>query len=174
MLDRKLFSILLTGLIAYFSNGCGARQRLTAVSLTPNSGSGAQQIFTGTVSDSSGYADLNRMQIVIMGQDPNQSLVKGCRAMYDLALNKFFVIDDPGTAWLGPISPGSADMLQNDQCILSGTGSSASGSGNTLTVTVNIRFKAAYAGSKGLYLYARNRSINTGFVSMGSWTVKLE
>jgi hypothetical protein len=158
-------------MIACFSNGCGDKQTLKAVSLVPNSGTGAQQTFEGTVSDPAGYKDVYRLQIVIMSQDPKQSLVNGCRAMYDVTLNQFFMINEAGRAWLGPISPGSSSTLQNGQCILSGAGSSASGSGNTLTVKANISFQASYAGAKGLYLYARNMSINTGFVSMGSWTV---
>ena len=144
---------------------------LTAVSLVPVTGSGTQQSFTAAVSDSEGYGDLYRVQIVIMSSNPNQSLANGCRAMYDNRVNRFFLINDAGIDWLGPINPNSSSTLQNSQCVLLGTGSSASRSGNTLTVTSKITFKSSYTGTKGLYVYARNATINTGFVSMGNWTI---
>jgi hypothetical protein len=83
----------------------------------------------------------------------------------------FYLVNDAGNGWLGPIAANSPNTLQNSQCVLNGTGSSAVGSGNSLTVTMSLSFMPAFSGAKTIYLYAEGSTgLSSGWVSRGTWT----
>jgi hypothetical protein len=141
---------------------------VTADSVTPSSGSGSNPSFAAVYSDGNGYADLTwtRLQMV-----PTAGSGAVCDVGYLRTTNVFYLVNDAGNGWLGPIAANSSNSLQNSQCVLNGSGSSAAGSGNSLTVTVSLSFKAAFAGGKTIYLYAEGSTgLNSGWVSRGTWT----
>ena len=146
----------------------GTSQPPTAVSATPNSGTGSAQTFSFVFSDSSGYASIPVTE-VLFGVDTG-SYAPSCVVYYDQPTNALYLANDSASAWLGPISPGSG-ALQNSKCTVNGSGSSISGSGTTLTLNLALTFQPTFTGAKNIFLYAQDSNgLNTGWVSMGTWT----
>jgi 6-phosphogluconolactonase len=141
-----------------------------AVSVTPNSGSGASQIFAFRYSDSNGYLSLTN---AYAGFGPTAYVEHSCRVEYYRAANKLYLKNDDGRAFLGPVTPGVAGTLSNSQCTLNAGSSSVSGSGNTLTLNLDFSFQPAFAGTQGIYMYAIDQSglTSPGRQSVGTWVV---
>jgi hypothetical protein len=147
--------------------GPGPNQAPSALSVTPASGSGSSQTFSFLFSDPDGAADL-RYEFVLINQELRSD--GGCVLHYDGT--RLWLVNDAGTIWLGPLTPGSASTLQNSQCVLGGAGSSISASGQNLTVTLALTFKPAFAGSKTIYMQAIDLSgLDTRLQPRGTWTV---
>jgi hypothetical protein len=140
-----------------------------ASSVNPSSGSGASRAFQFVVSDANGYSDLANVAVVINSTLTSSS---ACYFQYHPNTNALYLANDQGTNWFGPLTLGSANSVQNSQCIISGTGSTISLSGNAATFTVNITFKPAFAGHRSIYVLGFDRAgLNTGWVTLGSWNV---
>jgi hypothetical protein len=75
-----------------------------------------------------------------------------------------FLMNDAGTNWLGPISPGTNFTLQNSQCVLRAADSSVTGSGPNLTVKFGITFLPSFAGTKNIYLDAQGSAGYSGWM----------
>ncbi len=140
---------------------------LTAVGVSPNSGTGSSQTFTFQFSDSSGASDLTTVSALI---NSSSSTANACSVTYNQAANSLALLTDSGTAPSGSITPGSGSQ-QNSQCVLNGSGSSASLSGNVLTLNLSLTFQAAFSGTKTIYLQAANASGSSGWQQGGSWTI---
>ncbi len=141
----------------------------TSDSVTPSSGSGLAQSFSFAFSDGNGFADLNFTHVLF-----NSSLngVNACYVFYNRPVSALYLLNDANTAVLGPVTPGSAGSVLNNQCTLNGTGSSFSGAGNTLTLNVSLTFKPAFAGAKTVFMNAYDvAGLNSGWQSRGIWTV---
>ncbi len=65
----------------------------------------------------------------------------------------------------------STGSLQNNQCVINGSGSSVMSNGLTLTVTLSVTFKTGFAGNKIFYMAARSNTQNSGWQAMGTWNV---
>lgn len=140
---------------------------LSAVSVTPASGTGASQTFSFLYSDPKGYSAISSASIIV-----NSSLyvVNACYLYYVPSSNVVYLANDAGTAWLGPVTLGQAGTVQNSQCTVSGTGSSATGTSSNLTINLSLTFQPAFSGSKNLYLEA-NDGTDSGWQARGTWTV---
>jgi hypothetical protein len=85
-----------------------------------------------------------------------------------------YLVDDAGNAG-GPYQsmslPGSGSV-SNSQCTVYGAGSSVTGSGNTLTLTLNVAFSTAFAGTRLIYMAARDSAnVSSGWQQLGVWKV---
>ncbi len=138
-------------------------------SVSPASGSGATRTFTFTFLDPDGWQDLNVVNLLInFWLDGRNS----CYLAYSRPLGVLYLVNDLGTALLPELYLGSGGSISNSQCTIYGAGSSASGSGNTLTLTLNMSFAPGYAGTKIIYMAARDTAgNNSGWQRMGVWTV---
>jgi hypothetical protein len=163
-------SCLLLGLdVTAPGTGIVGLQNTPAVqSLSPNTGAGATQTFTIVVTDPSGSADLNNLQLLF---NTTPSRLSACNVNYDPSANKINLYDDGSTGFVGAVVPGSSDQVSNSQCTLSGTGSSYSTSGNTLTLTVALTFSATFTAQQNAYVYVQgNNGLNNGgWAQWGSW-----
>jgi RHS repeat-associated protein len=142
---------------------------ITILSVTPNSGLGVTQSFSYLVSDTSGASHLRQvlMEIsTVLNQASNT-----CYASYDPVPNTLYLQNDAGTAWLGPVTPGTTATLQNSQCVLNAANSSVTSSGNNLTVSIALTFQPAFNGIKYQYVYASSTNYNSGWQTEGTWTV---
>ncbi len=144
----------------------------TAVAVSPASGSGLQQSFSFLVQDSGGSAQIGTVLMMI---NSPFGFTGGCQFLYDASHAQFFLYDD-GQSWLGPLTAGSTNTVNNGRCLLTGTGTSALGNGAGLTVTLNIVFQAGFTGQQKTYLYAQEGSygtegINSGWQQVGTWSV---
>jgi hypothetical protein len=140
-----------------------------AVSATPSSGSGAEQVFQAVYSGALGYQQLLWVQFLIAAA-PDGGGQAFCFLHYDVRGNAFWLYSDTLGFFVGPVTPGSASSaLQGSHCALNTAGSSVSGSGSSLTVNLAVVFKAA--ATRNLYMRAMDTSnLDTGWVQRGTWT----
>jgi len=139
-----------------------------AVSVTPASGKGLQQVFQFVVSDPNGAADLRSARLLL---NKNLSGTRGCYVMYRLTSKDFWLRDDYGMDWLGPARAGSSGTLANSQCVLDVSISGATSSGTQVTVTAAIMFRTSFLGTKSVYVLAEDSSsAYSGWQQLGVWT----
>jgi len=90
---------------------------------------------------------------------------------YDRSRAALYLLNDSANSWT-PGTLGSGTTLQNSQCGVSLGSSSVTASGTSLTLNLAMTFRAAYAGTKNIYMYAQNASgVNSGWQTRGTWTV---
>jgi len=142
----------------------------SVVSVTPASGSGSgPQTFSFAYSDTNGFAYLNTAYALF---SPTGSGTNACYLRYIRSANSLYLLNDDGTIWLGPMTPGVAGTLQNSQCSVNVGSSSVSGSGNNLTTNLAITFTSSFAGMQTTFMKADdNGGLTSGWQSMGSWSV---
>jgi YVTN family beta-propeller protein len=141
-----------------------------SVSVTPNSGSGTSQTFAFKYSDSNGFFNLTN---AYAGFGPTAYVEHSCRVEYYRGINKLYLKNDAGTAFLGPLTPGLPGTLSNSQCTLDAGKSSVSGSGDVLTLNLGFSFKPTFVGMQGIFAYAIDKSGLTtpGRQQVGTWDV---
>jgi subtilase family serine protease len=140
----------------------------TVVSLTPSSGSGTAQTFTGEYSDPNGAADLATLRILF---NSTVSAAHACYVIYYPGPDVLYLENDGGTGVSAAVTPGSATQVSNSQCTLAGTGSSYSFTGNTGTLNVALTFSGTFLGVNNGYLYAsETNGTGSGWVQKGTWT----
>jgi hypothetical protein len=125
------------------------------ISVSPVSGSvdvGSGIDLAATFGHSDGAGNLRRLEMVVAG--PGGSWQLGCWAVYMVETNRLYLIDD-NSVWLNAGAPGSANTVQDGQCILSAAGSSTSVNGNRRTVTFDLTFKVGFEGGRVIRLRAQ-------------------
>jgi hypothetical protein len=139
----------------------------SAVSVTPNSGSGSPQTFMFAYTDPAGAADITLAQMDISA---TLAVNGACYLYYVPSLNEIYLASDTGV-WQGPLPLGVAGTLQNSQCTVDAGASSALASGNNLTVSLAVSFKPAYSGAKNVYTEVGSSTRTTAWTQVGTWTV---
>ncbi|QOY85439.1 hypothetical protein [Paludibaculum fermentans] len=144
-----------------------------ALSVTPASGSGAVQTFTGTYPDAPGFTGINlgwaQMLFAVATDGGGQPF---CLVHYDRAGNGLWLYGDSGF-FLGPVTPGSvSSSLQNSACSIDTAGSSAANVNGALEWKLSVAFKSAILGARKIYLRTLSPiGLDTGFLQSGSWTI---
>ena len=150
----------------------GAPPAPVSSSVTPNSGNGVSQVFTATFTDTDRPQDISEADFLI---NSSVSAPASCYVKWTPAGN-LYLMNDTGTAWLGPITIGSTATLQNNQCVLSGAASSVTLSGNgsssTVTLQLGISFLPSFDGGKNLYTVVYGSGGNSGWQTEGTWLVE--
>jgi uncharacterized protein (TIGR03437 family) len=118
-----------------------------SVELSPFQGSGASQIFTATFNDDNGYADIARASIRFY--ESYAGVANACIVEYRPQVGQFYLLDDAGVSWLGPITIGFGSSLQNSACMLNGAASSSFGNGTVLTVNYALIFNPSFGTAGG-------------------------
>ena len=118
-----------------------------SVELSPFQGSGGAQIFTATFNDDNGYTDIAKASIRFY--ESYAGVANACIVEYRPQVGQFYLLDDLGTTWLGPITIGFGSSLQNSACILNGAASSYLGNGNVLTVNYALTFAPGFGTAGG-------------------------
>lgn len=139
------------------------------VAVSPSSGTGSTQSFTFTLTDASGGGNISWLHAVF-----NTSLSTGsaCYFAYERASNLLYLANDPATATIGTLTPGSSNTVENSQCILNGSGSSVSVSSAGMAVTVSLTFKPAFRGTKNVYgTTSYTAGGGSGWRTIGTWTI---
>jgi hypothetical protein len=139
------------------------------VSVTPSSGSGANQTFAFSSSSPNGYGYIASMQMLF-----NYTLDAGtaCYLFYNQASNLLYLGANQGT-WGAGASVGmtGAGTLSNGQCQVNVAASSVSGSFDTLTLNLAISFQPSFLGPQNLYMLAYdNGGQYANWQQMGTWT----
>jgi hypothetical protein len=141
------------------------------LSVSPSSGSGAEQLFTAVYSDATAQIQSAFLTIKAASLINNSSSENVCGLRYDPSTKDIFLINDAGTSYGSPITSGSATPLSNSQCTVYGVGTSATTSGNNLTVQFNVSFAPAFDGLKQMDMGGAdvNGNSTVGTPSSGSW-----
>ncbi len=143
---------------------------VTAVSVTPASGSGLSQTFALQYSDTAGASSVQKAYVWFTTTSSG-SAANSCQLYYQPSVNQVNLLNDAGTSSTAA-TPGAATTLQNSQCSINMAATSVTLNGNQLAVNAALTFKSAYAGSKNTYLYVSDVSgVNTGWQPLGTWTI---
>lgn len=140
------------------------------VSGTPTNPTGSPQTFTFTSRDTDGISNLYRIYFLI--NDTTFISQNTCHGFYDRQSNALYLYNDSLSALSGPLTPGNAGTLQNNQCTINGSTSSVATAGGTdLILNLTFSLSSSYSGlAKGIFLWARDNDNNdTGWVRTGTW-----
>jgi M6 family metalloprotease-like protein len=143
---------------------------VNAVSVAPAWGNGLTQTFTIHDSDAAGAADLNTM--FIWFNPTFSSAISSCFMEYYKPTNTLYLLNDAGNAWTSG-TVGSGGTLTNSQCSVNPSAGSTSTSGPDLLINLPMTFAAGFYGPKNIYSYAQGASGNSGWQTVGAWTVPL-
>jgi hypothetical protein len=139
----------------------------TAVSVSPNSGSGLTQVFTAAYSDTGGANDL---QVVYLSFGSSFLAANSCNVGYEPGNNTLFLLSD-NNATIATVGEGGLGSVSNSQCILSGGVTPATESGTGLTVPFTITFKITFTGAKTVFGLAQTYDgTQSAVTTLGSWT----
>ncbi len=139
----------------------------SADSVSPQSGSGANQTFTFLYSSVNGYQYIADAYALI---NSSLSAAGGCIPYYVQSTNSLYLFNDAGNGAIGPVTPGSAGTLSNSQCTINAAGSTVSGANKILALKLAISFKPAFAGDKKVYGAAIDAAnLNSGWQTLGVW-----
>jgi hypothetical protein len=139
------------------------------VSTLPSSGSGSSQTFSLTVTDGGGASNIAAVYFMV---NASISAANSCFVAYNRGSNTLYLMNDAGTTFLGPLTPGTATSVSNTRCTLSAASASVSTSGTTLTVNLPLSFFNAFSGAKNTFgLALDNSSQYSAWTTTGTWTV---
>src|ERR1019366_7617311 len=110
---------------------------VSAVSVSPASGSGLQQTFTFHYFDGAGATDLSTMFVWFNASFSNAA--GSCFIEYSRPANTLYLLNDAGAAW-SSATVGSGGALANSQCSVNAASASVSLSGTDLTLTLPVTF----------------------------------
>ncbi len=139
----------------------------TAVSVTPNSGSGSSQTFQVVAASSLGSSDIR--SVWLWFNSSMSSSANNCLISYSPANRGIGLVNDASTVWSDGIA-GVAGTLENSQCAVNLGAATGVTAGNNLTFSIPITFKAAFQGDWQIreYVFA---TANSEWQNMGTWTV---
>jgi sugar lactone lactonase YvrE len=151
----------------------GAQTTTTSViGMNPPRGSGSgPATFTFTVTDILGYQDIGVTNILVNSALDGRN---ACYLAYARSIGVLYLVNDAGGALLAGKSISQNGSLGNSQCTVAWGNAAVAAAGNNLTLTLNMTFSSSFAGNRVFYMAARDRNDanNTGWQSMGTWTVQ--
>jgi uncharacterized membrane protein len=140
---------------------------ITAVSVTPASGSGLQQTFSFQYSDTAGVGDIAQLSVWVN----SGTTANSCLLLWDRASNALSLYNDAGSGWLPAAQLGASGTLSNSQCSVNAVAGSVSLSGTNAVLSLAMSFTSSFAGTKNVALYGLGSSSNTGWQTLGTWSV---
>jgi hypothetical protein len=99
------------------------------------------------------------------------SATRACYVYFRPASDHIWLMNDAGSAWLGPITLGQTGGLQNSQCLLDGAISSAVQTGTALELNLGLFFDTSFAGPKSIFLEANDGKQDSGWSARGGLNV---
>ncbi len=131
---------------------------------------GTTHAYTTTYTDPDQWTDLKYLFLNVAASAAGNT--ECIYAYYNVQANEIRLLNDAGTGWLGPITPGVTGDVETSWAIIHGAGSSVTRTGDKLTIAWSIEFKAPMAGTtKNIYLYAQDR---LNWVSYWQYTGKVQ
>jgi hypothetical protein len=138
-------------------------------SVSPNSGSGGNQVFTFNFTDPNGGAGL--VQVFPTFAPSKYQQQQSCRINFLPRSGAVYLLSDDGTTWLGPQTIGTAATLSNSQCSIDLSASSAHlVYPYTLSAQFCVSFKTWFGQQIPMFMTSIERSlVKQGPVQVGSW-----
>jgi uncharacterized repeat protein (TIGR01451 family) len=145
----------------------------TVDSVTPSVGAGNTGLITVKYSDANGFSDMERLQVLF---NSTLNTNNGCLVQYVRGVNLIYLLNDAGTAWIGPavVGPTGSAVLQNSRCAVNAGGTVVTASGNSIQVLFPMTFwTPAFNGLKNIYGEASDSGgLSSNWHSLGTWTVQ--
>lgn len=138
---------------------------VSADSVSPNSGSGASQVFTFVFSDTK---DANNVQAAAMLISSSSSGINACWLVFDRSRGTIALLYD-GANGSNAKPFGNSANVQNSQCALGAPSMTVSGTSTILSIP--LAFYGGFTGPKNIYMYAQGPNGNTGWVQKGTYSV---
>jgi hypothetical protein len=139
------------------------------VASTPSGGTGTTQTFALQFTDSFGATDLATAWVWFNPAFVNAA--NSCFMYYQRSTNTLNLLNDAGAVYTSG-TVGSGVTLQNSQCSVALGSSSAVASGTTLTLNLAMTFRAAFTGTKNIYMEGVSAGgTKSVWASEGTWTV---
>ena len=148
--------------------GAPVRSGPFVTSATPTSGAGANTTLTITAGHSVGFFNLGELHIRFASSIVGST---SCHIIYSPAVNVMSMINDAGTALIGPVPIGQP--LSTNRCSVP-AGATRFFSPTTLTLNLPVNFNpGSFGGPKNVYLNGFDiTGAVTHWVQTGSWTVQ--
>jgi RHS repeat-associated protein len=147
----------------------------SAGSIFPSSGTSYPNqtlTFTTNFSDPDGYKNISYGCFLI------NTAVNGSNCFYGLyreTINRLYLRDSNNTVWLGNFTPGSNNIIENNQAKLDCANSTVFGSGTNLTVRWKVTFKPGFDGTKNTYLYVKDDvGAFYNWTQKGTWNISAQ
>lgn len=155
------FTLMVASLLLAGATATMQAQNATPQSVSPSSGSGAEQAFTVTVTDPNSGTDVHNVALnIVNGVVPGSQAgwsAHICSLNYTLSTGVIQLAQDAGGTYLSTTATsGTTQTVGNSQCTVFGVASSATSSATSTTVTVTffVSFMPAFSGAKQLYAVA--------------------
>ncbi|HYW42086.1 MAG TPA: hypothetical protein VE959_04465 [Bryobacteraceae bacterium] len=140
---------------------CSAATPTIAV-VTPNSGSGSDQVFGILAEDTDGYPSIAKVSLMFTDTR--------CAVQAIAATGALYLMQPDGSGWIGPITAGTDGNLQNGMCQVNTAGSGLSHSSNAVNVVFSMHFFPAFSGVQSIYGEAMDNSgADSGWQLAGTW-----
>lgn len=139
-----------------------------ANSVVPHAGSGPGERFSFTVSDPGGANFINSAAILFA---PSFNLNNACYLIWDGTHNTISLTYDNPANGQTPFTPGGPGIATNEQCTMNAANSTIVMGATQVIITVDMTFNSTFFGAKNVYLFASEGSVNSGWATVGSWTV---
>jgi hypothetical protein len=138
-------------------------------SVVPAAGSGPGQRFSFTISDQGGASFLTGLAALFTTSSGGTS--NACYLIYDRTMNTVSLANDNANSGATAVVPGSSTIASNSQCTLKAVNTTVIVAITSVVVTMDLTFSPGFFGSKNVYLAAVEPGINSGFATVGAWTV---
>ncbi len=139
-----------------------------ARSAVPGTGSGPGERFTFTISDQGGSSYLNAAAILFA---PTLNTTNACSLVWDGNRNTISLSYDNPANGQTPFTPGANGIATNSQCTMNAANSTVIVSATQVLITLDLTFNSTFFGAKNIYLYAAEAGANSGWTTVGLWTV---
>jgi hypothetical protein len=134
----------------------------------PGSGSGPGQRFSFTISDQGGASYMTGLEVIF---GSTSDVNNACVLAYDRTTNTVSLSYDNAANGSARLVAGSSTVVSNSQCTLRGANTTLVIGTTSIVVTMDLTFNAAWFGPKNVYLLASENGVNSGLVTVGTWTV---
>ncbi len=157
-----------TGWIAmgtYTIVGGGSPMTISAV---PGSGSGPGERFSFTISEAGGGNFLTGAAILFAS---TFNLNNACYLLWDGTRNTVSLTFDNPANGQTPFTPGMPGIATNEQCTLNALNTTIVVGATQVIITMDLTFNSTFFGPKNIYLFAAEQNANSGWNTVGTWTV---
>lgn len=138
-------------------------------SVVPATGSGPGQRFSVTVSDPGGSGFIQ--DIAVLFSSSNSTLTNACLIVYDRIEGTLSLTYDNPANGATVMQFGSSTVATNDQCTLSAATSTVVFGTTQVVLTLSVAFNATFSGAQNVYVEAVEANANSGWATVGTWTV---
>jgi hypothetical protein len=152
----------------------------TGFSVSPSSGTAANQVLRVTVNDAHGANAVQDVFVLI--STSSSELANACYVKIntdvDMAnigppLWNGAVVNLNGGGWTNSISLGTTGAVESSRCRLQAAGSQVVRSGSAVIIDLNLEFKPGFTSLAGVYVQSKNKqNASSGWVGVGGWDLR--